>query len=127
MQIWDFYLSENLYTGPIYDLEIISDMDTVNPNSEATSQTQATSVEVKEDWGQCLMGCYGDTSMFVRDQVSFCLNEIYRLREELDQSNLPWNSSWGDLDINQHIRKQTRSVRFVLLEVRAFTPRPPAR
>ena len=110
LQLWDFYVSENLYTGPIYDLEVISDMDTVNPNSEATTQTQGIAVEVKEDWGQCLMGCYGDTSQFVRDEVSFCLNEIYRLREELDQVALPWKSCWDTMEINQCIRKQTRSV-----------------
>ncbi len=110
LQVWDFYTSENLYTGPIYDLEVMSDMDTVNPNSEAASQAQATAVEVKEDWGQCLMGCYGDTSQFVRDQVSFCMNEIYRLREELDQNTLPWGDAWNGLNIQQQIRKQTRSV-----------------
>eukprot|EP00794_Sanderia_malayensis_P018071 gene18071-19880_t len=110
LNVWDFYTNENLYTGSIYDLEVMSDMDTVNPNSEATSQAQGTAVEVREDWGQCLMGCYGDTSQFVRDQVSFCLNEIYRLREELDQNALQWNNTWVGMNLQQQIRKQTRSV-----------------
>ena len=115
LQIWDFYLSENLYTGPIYDLEMISDMDTVNPNSEATSQSQATAVEVKEDWRQCLIGYYGDTSQFVRDEVSYQLNEVFRLREELDRSVKLWKNMWLDIDVHKEVRKQTRSVSFSYL------------
>ena len=85
-------------------------MDTVNPNSEATSQSQATAVEVKEDWRQCLIGYYGDTSQFIRDEVSYQLNEILRLREELDRSNVVWKTTWQDVDTQKMVRKMTKSV-----------------
>lgn len=91
-------------------------MDTVNPNSEATSQSQATAVEVKEDWRQCLIGYYGDTSQFVRDEASFMLNELLRLREELDQSNVAWKNTWLDVDVSKQLRKITRSVRNILVK-----------
>ena len=92
-------------------------MDTVNPNNEATSQSQATAVEVKEDWRQCLIGYYGDTSQFVRDEASFLLNEVLRLGEELDRSNVAWKSTWFDIDVNKQVRKMTRSVStFIRLE-----------
>jgi len=110
LNLWDFYLNENLYVGGIYDLEFISDMDTVNPNNEATSQSQATAVEVKEDWRQCLIGYYGDTSQFVRDEVSYQLNEVLRLREELDRSNIAWKNTWHDVNVHQLVRKMTKSI-----------------
>ena len=110
LEVWDFYLNENLYTGGIYDLELMSDMDTVNPNSEATSQSQATAVEMKEDWRQCLIGYYGDTTQFIRDETSYQLNELLRLREELDKTAIHWNELWMDIDVTKQVRKQTRSV-----------------
>ncbi|XP_065070584.1 myotubularin-related protein 5-like [Rhopilema esculentum] len=110
LEVWDFYLNENLYTGGIYDLELMSDMDTVNPNSEATSQSQATAVEMKEDWRQCLIGYYGDTTQFIRDETSYQLNELLRLREELDKTAIYWNELWMDIDVTKQVRKQTRSL-----------------
>ena len=85
-------------------------MDTVNPNSESTSQSQAIAVEVKDDWRQCLIGYYGDTSQFIRDEVSYQLNELLRLKEELDRPNVAWKSTWHDVDAQKIVRKMTRSV-----------------
>ena len=89
----------------------------MNPNNEATSQSQATAVEVKEDWRQCLIGYYGDTSQFVRDEVSYQLNEVLRLREELDRSNIAWKNTWHDVNVQQLVRKMTKSVLCAILSI----------
>ena len=86
-------------------------MDTVNPNSESIAQGQVTAAEVKEDWGQCLMGCYGDTTQFVRDEASFLLSEIFRLREDLGQTMEVWRDVWEGLDVKQHLKQHHKSVR----------------
>ena len=106
MEIWDYYTAENLYTGPTYDLELISDFEMANPSNETSLTSTNNSPDIdREDSQRCLTGCYGTT------QVSYLLYELSRLKEELDQQTTQWRNTWDSLDVKKVLSSYTRSVR----------------
>lgn len=112
MEIWDYYTAENLYTGPTYDLELISDFEMANPSNETSLTSTNNSPDIdREDSQRCLTGCYGTTQDFPRDEVSYLLYELSRLKEELDQQTTQWRNTWDSLDVKKVLSSYTRSVR----------------
>ena len=58
LEIWDYYTAENLYTGPTYDLELLSDFEMASPGTEGpVSSLQAPDVE-REDSQRCFTGLW---------------------------------------------------------------------
>lgn len=108
LEIWDYYTAENLYTGPTYDLELIADFDIASPGNEPAANVPQD-VE-REDSQRCFTGCYGNTFEFPRDEASYLLYELSRLREELDQRSRNWRSTWDDLDIRDLLKRKSRQV-----------------
>lgn len=109
LEIWDYYTSENLYTGPIYDLELFADLELANVSNEG-GVTANPDID-REDFQTCLNGCYGNTQDIPRDEATYLLNELNRLKEELDQKTQHWTATWDDLKIKDVLKRQTRMVR----------------
>lgn len=106
LEIWDYYTSENLYTGPIYDLELFADLELANVSNEG-GVTANPDID-REDFQTCLNGCYGNTQDIPRDEATYLLNELNRLKEELDQKTQHWTATWDDLKIKDVLKRQTR-------------------
>ena len=97
-----------MYTGPTYDLELIADFEIASPGNEPGNM-QTPDVE-REDSQRCFTGCYGNTFEFPRDEASYLLYELSRLKEELDQSTRNWRSIWDDLDVKDLLKRKSRQV-----------------
>ena len=110
LEIWDYFIAENLYTGPTYDLELVSDFDMGTSNNEVAVDANIANDVDREDSQRCVTGCYGSTKDFPRDECSYLLNELSRLAEELDQSTQQWQSIWNKIDVKEMLRSQQRSV-----------------
>ncbi|XP_047135249.1 myotubularin-related protein 13 isoform X1 [Hydra vulgaris] len=118
LEIWDYYIAENLYTGPTYDPEIISDFDMGTSINEVGVDTNTSNDVDREDSQRCVTGCYGTTKDFPRDECSYLLNELSRLAEELDQSTQKWQNVWMKIDIKEILHKQQRSHNWSLFWTR---------
>ena len=94
-----------MYTGATYDLELVSDFDIESTGNDPGMASTTNDVE-REDSARCLTGCYGNTLEFPRNEVAYLLNELSRLRDELDKTPEPWHSTWEVLDLKDAIKKQ---------------------
>jgi len=111
LEVWDYYTYENLYTGPTYDLELITDFEMANPSNESLStDTNVTDID-REDTQRCLTGCYGSTLDFPRDEASYLLYELNRLKDELEQVNMVnWRTMWNELNVKKTLKTQTKAL-----------------
>ncbi|XP_020625172.1 myotubularin-related protein 13-like isoform X2 [Orbicella faveolata] len=90
LKVWKYFTTENLSTGPTYDLELINDVTTTTENEQSVDGKQET-------YGSCMTGCYGDVTQFNNDECSWLLQELYRLEEEADQKPKKWEQHWHKL------------------------------
>ena len=52
----------------------------------------------------------GSTQEFLRDEASFLLSEMARLKDEMDESTDLWRTTWSDLDVKSVVKKQSKEV-----------------
>lgn len=91
MKVWKYYTTENLSTGPTYDLELINDVTTTTENEQQSGDGK------QETYGGCMSGIYGDVTQFSNDECSWLLQEMYRLEEEADKKPKKWEHHWNTL------------------------------
>ena len=91
LKVWKYYTTENLFTGPTYDLELIHEM-------ESTLEDEPSAGGNQDTLGRCMSGCYGDVTQFTRDECSYMLQELNRLEDEADQKPRRWEQVWHKLE-----------------------------
>ena len=89
--MWKYYTTENLFTGPMFDLELINEM-------EHSLDDEPSGDGAHDTLGRCMSGCYGDVTQFTRDECSHLLQELSRLEDEADQKPRRWEQVWHKLD-----------------------------
>jgi len=52
----------------------------------------------------------GTTQEFPRDEVTYLLSELARLKDEMDKSYQRWTKTWSDLDIKNVLKRQSKAV-----------------
>ncbi|XP_031559820.1 myotubularin-related protein 13-like [Actinia tenebrosa] len=90
LKVWKYYVTENLSTGPLYDAELVNEV-------ESTVEDQQ-SPQHKHDVRRCMTGCYGDVTQFPRDECTWLLQEVSRLEEEADCVPGGWEQTWKGLE-----------------------------
>jgi len=108
LEVWDYLTVENLFTGPTYDVEMMADFEMANPGNESSALADID----REDLQRCVTGCYGSTQEFPRDEVTYLLSELVRLRDEMDQSNRQWTDTWSDLDVKSVVKRQSKAMKW---------------
>ncbi|XP_068760421.1 myotubularin-related protein 13-like [Montipora capricornis] len=91
LKVWTYYTTENLSTGPTYDLELINDITTTTENEQQSGDGK------QETYSGCMSGVYGDVTQFSNDECSWLLQELYRLEEEADKKPKKWEHHWHHL------------------------------
>ncbi|XP_074605890.1 myotubularin-related protein 13-like [Acropora palmata] len=106
LKVWKYYTTENLSTGPTYDLELINDVTTTTENEQQSGDGK------QETYGGCMSGIYGDVTQFSNDECSWLLQEMYRLEEEADKKPKKWEHHWNTLTHpsrkRMHVHHNTR-------------------
>ncbi|XP_060530285.1 myotubularin-related protein 13 isoform X2 [Cylas formicarius] len=93
LEIWNYYLDEDLHHGPSYDLEIIQ-MD-MQQEEEAEA---ADGISTKSMRKIVTLG-YNCVDKAVPDAFSHLLEEIHKLESELGHLPQKWKVLWDKLDI----------------------------
>ncbi|CAG7827012.1 unnamed protein product [Allacma fusca] len=93
LEIWDYYVNENVGTGPAFDLEIC------HPETNAEEDQTLPGKETRK----CITKGVDIINNVIPDAFQHCLNEIYRM--ETDVGHLPqqWKQHWDKLEIPNNI------------------------
>ncbi|CAB0038244.1 unnamed protein product [Trichogramma brassicae] len=92
LDIWNYYLEEELAHGPAYDLEILQQ------DSQQEEEAEAADGIVKSNRKAVTMGYNGVNNM-VPDQFTHLLEEIHKLETELGHLPQKWKVLWDKLEL----------------------------
>ncbi|XP_054263415.1 myotubularin-related protein 13 [Macrosteles quadrilineatus] len=92
LEIWQYYLKEELRYGPSYDIEI------VQLDSQQEEELEATDGTAKSSRRQVTLG-YDCIERFVPDAFSHLLEEIHHIETELGHLPQKWKVLWDKLEL----------------------------
>ncbi|KAI5733488.1 hypothetical protein M8J76_012488 [Diaphorina citri] len=93
LDIWSFYINEELKHGPPYDLEIIQLDNQQEEEAEAADGTTNKSARKVVTFG------YNNVDQSIPDAFSYVLEEIHRLESELGLLPQKWKMLWDKLEL----------------------------
>lgn len=93
LEIWEYYLEEDLAHGPSYDLEIIQ-MDTQQEEEAEAMESMGN----KSNRKTITVG-YDNVTRNVPDAFSHLLEEIHKLETELGHLPQKWKVLWDKLEL----------------------------
>lgn len=93
LDIWSFYLTEELRHGPPYDLEIIQLDNQQEEEAEAADGTNNKSARRVVTYG------YNNVEQSIPDAFSYVLEDIHRLESELGLLPQKWKMLWDKLEL----------------------------
>ncbi|XP_048526749.1 myotubularin-related protein 13 isoform X3 [Dendroctonus ponderosae] len=111
LEVWNYYLDENLHHGPSYDPEVIQ-MDT-----QQEEEAEAADGSSKSSRKNVALG-YDCVDKVVPDAFSHLLEEIHKLETELGHLPQKWKVLWDKLDLPM-IDSLTRHASFSTALVRS--------
>ncbi|KAI4495975.1 hypothetical protein M0802_008190 [Mischocyttarus mexicanus] len=92
LDIWQYYLEEELAHGPAYDLEVLQQ------DSQQEEEAEAADGIVKSNRKVVTQG-YDGVSVMVPDQFAHLLEEIHKLETELGHLPQKWKVLWDKLEL----------------------------
>lgn len=92
LDIWQYYLEEEMAHGPAYDLEILQQ------DSQQEEEAEAADGIVKSN-RKIIMQGYDSINATVPDQFTHLLEEIHKLETELGHLPQKWKVLWDKLEL----------------------------
>lgn len=93
LELWKYYLGEELARGPSYDLEVIQ-LDT-----QQEEESEAADGIINKSERKVITMGYNDIQCSVPDAFSHLLEEIHRLETELGHLPQKWKVLWDKLEL----------------------------
>ncbi|ESO05166.1 hypothetical protein HELRODRAFT_77859 [Helobdella robusta] len=99
LKVWDYYFSESLCSGTLYDLEL-RDFDLQRDGGDHQDNIS----NACESPSKLMNGCYDNVEMLQPDSCSHLLMEIFKLNSELNNRPAPrgWIEQWESLEVPTH-------------------------
>ncbi|XP_049836392.1 myotubularin-related protein 13 isoform X2 [Schistocerca gregaria] len=112
LEVWQYYLGEQLSHGPSYDLEVIQ------LDSQQEEEAEAADGIINKSARKVVTMGYEDVEVSVPDAFSHLLEEIHRLETELGHLPQKWRVLWDKLELpttdslTRHASFSTQLVRY---------------
>ncbi|XP_018572477.1 myotubularin-related protein 13 isoform X2 [Anoplophora glabripennis] len=91
LEVWNYYLDEDLHYGPNYDLEIIQ--------MDSQQEEEAEAADGINKFRKIVCLGYDNVNKSVPDAFSHLLEEIHRLESELGHLPQKWKVLWDKLEL----------------------------
>lgn len=99
LQIWDYYLLEDLAHGPSFDFEIVAMEMQKEEETEAIMNDSTSSNKKKPSNRKVLNSCYDNIGISQPEVFSVLLDEIHNLESELGHLPQKWQVLWDKLEV----------------------------
>ncbi|CAB3383072.1 Hypothetical predicted protein [Cloeon dipterum] len=101
LDVWDYYLGEELCHGPSYDLEIVQqDAATAEGDKEIASISHDSGrTLINKNIGRLVTSGYDGVAQCIPDSFSYLLEETHRCEIDLERLPLKWRQIWDKLEL----------------------------
>ncbi|KAG1665468.1 Myotubularin-related protein 13 [Nymphon striatum] len=97
LQIWDYYLMEDLAHGPSFDFELVA-MEMQKEEETAAVMNDSMSSKKKPSNRKVVNSCYDNIGLCQPDVFTSLLEEIHNLESELGHLPQKWQVLWDKLE-----------------------------